>query len=217
MTTVAVRNGGAPPAAPPGVTAPADLRDTGDAAGRRLSWWQRMRQRMTPPPEDVQDQLEGLLAVLEAARAELAAGWVQGGWWAVGSAGGGLRLVDDVAAAGGRPGHVDGACLVGALARGAPEAGRAVDVVYDALWAARGQPGQPGGVQAGGVQAGSGLPPVSSPMVRLARARVLIQWNDRPGRTKAEVLALVDQAISATIMNLVSARPASRLPAMSSP
>jgi hypothetical protein len=48
------------------------------------------------------------------------------------------------------PDHVDGVCLVGALVRAGsrpPEAesdvGRAVDAVYDALWASRGQPGPP--------------------------------------------------------------------------
>jgi hypothetical protein len=34
---------------------------------------------------------------------------------------------------------------------------------------------------------------------------MLTQWNDRAGRTREEVLAVVDGAISATIMDLVSA------------
>jgi hypothetical protein len=97
---------------------------------------------------------------------------------------------------GGSPAHVDGSCLVGALARGGPQVGRAVDAVYDALWASRGQPGTP---RVGG------LPPVPSPEVRTARVRTLTQWNDQAGRTQEEVLALVDSAISATIMDLMSA------------
>jgi hypothetical protein len=148
-------------------------------------------------------QLNRQLAVLEGARAELEAGWVQGGWWAVSSADGGLRLVGGYEAAGGHPDRVGGACLVGALARAgsrrpaaSSEVGRAVDAVYDALWASPGQPSR-------------GLPPVPSPEVRLARVRTLTQWNDRAGRTQAEVLAMVDRAISATIMDLMSAsRPA---------
>ena len=43
-----------------------------------------------PPPsaELILAQLNGQLAVLEEARAELEAGWVQGGWWSVTSADG---------------------------------------------------------------------------------------------------------------------------------
>jgi hypothetical protein len=157
-----------------------------------------------PPPsaELILAQLNGQLAVLEGARAELEAGWVQGGWWSVTSADGGRQLV--TGDAGGSPAHIDGACLVGALARGGPYAGRAVDAVYDALWASRGQASQasPGG-----------LPPVPAPEIRLARVRMLTQWNDRAERTQEEVLAVVDRAISATIMDLMSApRPAASSP-----
>jgi len=35
--------------------------------------------------------------------------------------------------------------------------------------------------------------------------RTLTRWNDRAGRTREEVLAVVDRAISATIMNLMTA------------
>ena len=164
-----------------------------------------MWQRLMPPPsaELILAQLNGQLAVLEEARTELEAGWVQGGWWTVSSSDGSPRLVTGHAAAGGSPGHVDGVCLVGALVRAGsqlPDArcdvGRAVDAVYDALWTSRGQPGVP---------LSGRLPPVPSPEVRLARVRTLTQWNDRAERTRAEVLAVVDRAISATIMDLMSA------------
>jgi hypothetical protein len=46
---------------------------------------------------------------------------------------------------------------------------------------------------------------VPAPEVRLARVRMLTQWNDQAGRTQEEVLTVVDRAISATIMDLVSA------------
>jgi hypothetical protein len=155
-----------------------------------------MWRRLMPPPsaELVLAQLTGQLAVLEGARAELEAGWVQGGWWSVTTADGGQRLA--TGDAGGGPAHVDGACLVGALARAGSDVGRAVDAVYDALWASRGQASQ--------LRPGE-LPPLPAPEVRLARVRTLTQWNDRPGRTREEVLALVDRAISATIMDLMSA------------
>ena len=170
-------------------------REAGDVA-RAPSRWQRLRRRLMPPPsaELILAQLNGQLAVLEGARAELEAGWVQGGWWSVTSADGGQRLV--TGDSGGSPAHVDGSCLVGALARGGPHVGRAVDAVYDALWASRGQAPQPGP---------GGLPAVPSPEVRQARVRMLIQWNDQAERTQEEVLAVVDRAISATIMDLMTA------------
>lgn len=162
-------------------------------------WWRRVWRRLMPPPsaELILAQLTGQLAVLEGARAELEAGWVQGGWWSVTSADGDHRLV--TGDAGGIPAHVDGACLVGALARGGPYVGRAVDAVYDSLWASRGQAAQAAQAAPGG------LPPVPAPEVRQARVRTLTQWNDRAERTQEEVLAVVDRAISATIMDLMSA------------
>jgi hypothetical protein len=175
-----------------------------------------------PPPKAIPDQrheLDQQLAVLEGARAELEAGWVQGSWWAV--------------TAGEGPGHVDGVCLVGALVRAGTgrgadvsrsagtgrgtstggnsgtgrnsetsenaATGRAVDAVYDALWASRGQPAPARQL-------------IPSPQVRLARVRMLTQWNDRPGRTKAEVTTVVDHAISATILALMARRPRKRQP-----
>jgi hypothetical protein len=182
---------------------------SGPAVSRKVTaepgvpgWWRRMWRRLMPPPsaELILAQLTGQLAVLEGARAELETGWVQGGWWSVTSADGGQRLV--TGDSGGSPAHVDGSCLVGALARAgsSSDVGRAVDAVYDALWASRGQPGTP---------REGGLPPVPAPEVRLARVRTLTQWNDQAGRTQEEVLAVVDQAISATIMDLMAApRPA---------
>jgi hypothetical protein len=164
-------------------------------------WWRRLWCRLMPPPDAdlIADQLNRQLSVLEGARAGLEAGWVQGGWWTVSSREGSPRLVNGYAAAGGTPAHVDGACLVGALVRaGGPDAGRAVDAVYDALWASRGQPDLPG------------PRPVPSPDVRLARVRTLTHWNDQAERTQADVLALVDQAISATIMDLMSAPGSAR-------
>lgn len=181
---------------------------------------------MLPPPKAIPDQrheLDQQLAVLEGARAELEAGWVQGSWWAV--------------TAGEGPGHVDGVCLVGALVRAGTgrgagvsrsagtgrgtstggnsgtgrnsetsenaATGRAVDAVYDALWASRGQPAPARQL-------------IPSPQVRLARVRMLTQWNDRPGRTKAEVTTVVDHAISATILALM-ATPSPEAPTARAP
>jgi hypothetical protein len=194
MKTDMVRHAGTGPALSPEVT----------TEPGQHGWWRRVRRRLMPPPsaELILAQLNGQLAVLEGARAELEAGWVQGGWWSVTSADGSQRLV--TGDSGGSPAHVDGSCLVGALARAGPDVGRAVDAVYDALWASRGQASQP---------RPGGLPPVPSPEVRLARVRTLTQWNDQAGRTREEVLAMLDQAISATIMDLMSApRPPADAP-----
>ena len=185
---------------------PAELAAPRENVADAPGWWQRVWRRLMPPPsaELILAQLNGQLAVLEGARAELEAGWVQGGWWSVTSADGNQQLVTGYAAAGGgSPDHVDGSCLVGALARsGSPsDVGRAVDAVYDALWASRDQPG---------ATREGGLPPVPAPEVRLARVRMLTHWNVRAERTQEEVLAVVDRAISATIMDLMSApRPPS--------
>ena len=201
-----MRRTGHRPTAPPGGAAP-PARNGGGAS--KPGWWRRVWQWLMPGPdaELVLAQLNQQLAVLEGARAELEAGWVQGGWWAVGAADGSPRLVTGYAAVGGNPDQVDGVCLVGALVHAgshrpgaASDVGRAVDAVYDALWASRDQPGTP---------PPGGLPPVPPPDVRLARVRTLTQWNDQAGRTQAEVLTVVDRAISATIMDLMSVpRPA---------
>jgi hypothetical protein len=188
-----------------GMMRPAELAAPRENVADAPGWWQRVWRRLMPPPsaELILAQLNGQLAVLEGARAELEAGWVQGGWWSVTSADGDRQLV--TGDGGGCPAHIDGACLVGALAQGGPYAGRAVDAVYDALWASRGQASQ---------AAPCGLPPVPAPEIRLARVRMLTQWNDRAERTQEEVLAVVDRAISATIMDLMSApRPAASSPA----
>lgn len=185
----------------------------GDGA-REPGWWRRLWQWLMPGPDTelVLDRLNRQLAVLEGARAELEAGWVQGGWWTVSLSDGTPRLVTGYAAAGGHPDRVDGVCLVGALVRAGsrlPDAashiGRAVDAVHEALWVSWGHPGAP---------PPCGLPAMPAPDVRRTQVRTLTQWNDQAGRTPAEVLAVVDRAISATIMDLMSApRPARAEPA----
>src|SRR5215469_13371407 len=170
-------------------------------SARKPGWWRRVWQWLMPGPdaELVLARLNRQLAVLEGARAELEAGWVQGGWWSVGLSDGTLRLVTGYAAAGGHPDRVDGVCLVGALVRAgsqlpdaASHVGRAVDAAHEALWVSWGHPGAPR------------LCGMSAPEVRRARVRTLTQWNDQPERTPAEIVAVVDRAISATIMDLMS-------------
>ena len=86
----------------------------------RRPWWRR---RWLPSfPDESADEyqrtsLEQLLALLEAAREELAAGWVQDGWWSVPSGGGPQALATGLAAGVARSGPVSAVCLVGALVR----------------------------------------------------------------------------------------------------
>jgi len=181
-------------------------------ARRERPWWRRLR---TPavsrqPLHEIQHAgLERLLALLEAAHADLSAGWVQDGWWTRPANGGRQILTTGLAAGPSAPEAVGAVCLVGALIRagsrqdGDSEVGRAIDAVYDALWESHGQPTIP---------TGPGLLTVSSPQVRQAKTRALTRWNDAQGRTSDEVLAVLDRAIARIIQNLV-ALPAPRVPA----
>ena len=208
MTGPAVRYASPPVASGPAAAAPGP---GGGPARRERAWWRRLCALAAPrqPPPGVQHAgLERLLALLEAARAELAAGWVQDGWWTSPADGGQQVLVTGLAAGRSTPATVGAVCLVGALIRagagqgGDSEAGRAIDVVYEALWESRRQPATPGP---------SALT-VSSPPVRQARTQALTRWNDAPGRTGGEVLAVIDRAIARVIQSL-AALPAPGVPA----
>lgn len=213
-SVITFRSGPASAASP--VDAPADpgpgSLTSGKAGGRTPGrrgrpWWRRLPALIAQPPPEIRHAcLERLLALLEAARTELSAGWVQGGWWAVRTTAGRPSVLTGLAAGAAAGGPVSAACLVGALIRagsgpgGDSEAGRAIDAVYDALWEVQGQPA-----------ATPGPGPLSSPPVRRARVQALTRWNDAAGRTSDEVLAVLDRAIARVIQDL-AAIPAPRLP-----
>lgn len=175
---------------------------------RRERPWRRplhaLGARRQSLPEIQHAVLERLLALLEAAHADLSAGWAQDGWWATPANGSQQILVTGLAAGASAPHNADAVCLVGALIRagatqgGDAEVGRAIDAVYDALWESRGQSAT-----------ATGLLTVSSPQVRLARTQALTRWNDANGRTSGEVLALLDWAVARVIQTL-AALPAPR-------
>lgn len=180
--------------------------------------WRRIRQRLNalvtprqPLPEIQHAVLERLLALLEAARADLSAGWVQDGWWAAEAEGGQRILMTGLAAGASGPRDADPACLVGALIRAGAaqgalaEPGRAIDAVYEALWESRGEPAAPGMLS------------VSSPQVRQARTQALTRWNDARGRTGEEVLAILDRAIARVIQSLAVLPTPLRTPAPLAP
>jgi hypothetical protein len=175
--------------------------DAGTITRRRDGWWRRWRERRATRPsweQELHAHLERVLAVLETAREQLAAGWVEGGWWSVRTESGPVLVGGLAAGLRQDPGPVEGACLVGALVRAGKlhpgardQVGAAIDAVYDAMWERRGQ-------------AAPGQVVVSSPQVRAAHVRELTRWNDRPGRTLEEVLAVLDRAIASTLMRVVS-------------
>jgi hypothetical protein len=212
MTRLAIFRPAAQDVTVPAVTAPED----GTVPARR----ERPRRQWRPHvpgaprqslPEIHHAVLERLLALLETARADLSAGWVQDGWWATPADGGQQILLTGLAAGASVPRKADAVCLVGALIRagaaqgGDSEAGRAIDAVYEALWESRGQPAT-----------AAGMLTVSSPQVRQARTQALTRWNDAQGRASGEVLALLDRAIARVIQTL-AALPAPREAACGGP
>jgi hypothetical protein len=165
------------------------------------TWRQSLRSllaRLTlprPVPDSVRAQrlhrLADVCAVLDQARAIVEHGWVQDRWFVPGRP-------DRVAGAG-------AACLVGAVVRATAQvrpraavtdAGPAIDVVWDAWQETRGF-------------GGPGVAGRAAPWdVRMARIRDLTRWNDHPGRTRDEVVRLLDLAVSRAVMTAMTAPPA---------
>jgi hypothetical protein len=65
---------------------------------------------------------------------------------------------------------------------------RATDLALDALWETL--------QETRGLGAATDLGRVCAPTVRTARVRDLVKWNDHPGQTKANVLALLDSTLA---------------------
>ena len=61
-----------------------------------------------------------------------------------------------------------------------------------------------GSLRPAAARPGPGPWPVPSPQVRLAQVQVLTRWNDAEGRTSEEVLAVLDRAISRTMLSLAA-------------
>ncbi|MEU4419915.1 hypothetical protein AB0F81_04765 [Actinoplanes sp. NPDC024001] len=140
-----------------------------------------------PQPRPWRGRPEEAYAVLEDARAVIARGWIQDHWFA--------------SRRSGEFGEVAAACLVGAVVHAARQsgpgdpvirAGPALDYLWDAWQESR-------GLRAAGI-AGLAAPRE----LRMARVRDLTRWNDQPGRTREQVLGLVDLAASRAVMAAVS-------------
>jgi hypothetical protein len=131
---------------------------------------------------------EEALAVLQGTRVVIQRGWVQDVWYVMRDHDGNLRTLGPGCLSRLEPTEVIQACLVGAVVQAAwqwspdsASSGPAVDALWETLQENRGL--------------GSAAPVgrVCSPMIRTARIRDLASWNDRPGRTRDDVLELLDQ------------------------
>lgn len=153
----------------------------------------------TDPRVDWLRRLDRVRSTLEQARADLfASGWTSGAWFTVATADGGTRAASPAESLRlTRPGaSVSGACLVGTMLQRADDPDRAtshadvwacVDELVEALHERMDHPAYPPGWS-------------HPPAQRYARLRVLTAWNDAPGRTQDEVVALLDHTIGRTIV-----------------
>jgi len=130
------------------------------------------------------------LAVLVGARALVDRGWVQGGWYVLQAPDGRRRFVGAGSLTRRGYGEIVGACLVGAVAESArrhsADAGTAGPAI-DALWHELGE------LQGVAVPADPWTP---TPVLRNRQVCDLTRWNDHAGRTREEVLRLLDATIA---------------------
>jgi hypothetical protein len=148
--------------------------------------------------QDRQQVLAEARALLERARELLSTGWVQDAFYVVRDRRGRLRPVSPFGLLLLSRADVVGACLVGAVAHASAAVdrrSRQAPAAYavDALWTALAE-------RDGRSVAGTDL---AHPAARAARVRELARWNDEPRRARAEVLDLVDRAVSRTILDAV--------------
>jgi hypothetical protein len=156
----------------------------------RRQWWARR------PVRCHHDRPAEVLAVLQHAKAIVEAGWVQNRWTVTP-----VATAQPTGGASRGTGTADGsvrACLVAAVALAVrardPRADLAVDTgpalayVWDAVHGDR------------RVRAAGRAAPHE---VRIARMRELAGWNDRPGRTRAEVVAALDRAAAGVVAQVV--------------
>jgi hypothetical protein len=133
---------------------------------------------------------ERTLAVLVGARAVLERGWVQGGWYVLEAPDGRRRFVVAGSLTRRSFGEIVQSCLVGAVVEAArwhtSERGAAGPAI-DTLWQELGE-------------LSSSRPPIDPrtpiPVLRSRQVGDLTTWNDRRGRSRDEVLALLDAAIA---------------------
>lgn len=157
-----------------------------EAAPRRLSRHERRRLAEADRRTAQLAELDRIAGLLSAAGAIVARGWLQCGWYRYAGPDGALRTATTRPAGRGEQEELAGAWLVGAILQAGGGPGEAhsqlVQRTLDVIWhAAFADPGQPV----------RWCPP---PAERAIRIHELIGWNDRPGRTRAEVVELIETA-----------------------
>ncbi|MFP5282191.1 MAG: hypothetical protein ACLGIF_01925 [Actinomycetes bacterium] len=155
--------------------------------------------RPSTAPEPWTHRLERVRDALEAARQVLTErGWTSGAWFSVREPGGETRPVGtrEALALRTQPSAVASACLVGTLLQLTDDPDTAhtvgdvwgcVDELYEALHERMGHDTWPPGH-------------VFAPDQRRARLQGLTAWNDAPGRSQADVLDLLDRAVTRTVL-----------------
>jgi hypothetical protein len=171
----------------------------GGPARRWRSLLDRIRVFRRPEPDarPWRSRPDEAYRVLEDARAVIEQGWIQDRWFVRRPA---SRRGAQPSGPSDGLGDVAAACLVGAVVHAARQrgpgdqlvkAGPALDYLWDAWQESRGL-------------GGTGVAGLAAPReLRLARVRDLTRWNDQPGRTREEVLGLVDLAASRAVMAAV--------------
>ncbi|WP_157108474.1 DUF6197 family protein [Aldersonia kunmingensis] len=159
------------------------------AAALSHGWRERRRLRKRLAEQDRRSaqlaELRAIGAMLEDAERIVRAGWVQHAWFSYRDERDRIAVASahDLRRMSGRP--VVGACLVGAIV----QAGGGVPAVWsqpvqrtlDLLWHTLRENNRP-------------VQWCPAPSMRLARLRELTGWNDRQGRDRDEVLALLGAA-----------------------
>ncbi|MEU8607451.1 hypothetical protein AB0C29_05560 [Actinoplanes sp. NPDC048791] len=141
---------------------------------------------LPPHPAPGSHRHQDALAVLTAARAVVGHGWTQHTWYVMETPAGRRRTMSSIFPSRLDRTRVVEACLVGAVMHAAWQQSPRPEHAYpavDALWC----------TLLGGTPEADPVGPLSAPPVRVARVRDLTTWNDRPYRTRAEVLDLLDR------------------------
>jgi hypothetical protein len=169
---------------------PAPTRGPGPRFGGRLRVFlakRRSRSTGAVRPAEAHRRAELALAVLQRSRVVLQRGWVQNAWYVVCDARGNLRMFGPVQPQRLERTQLVGACLVGAVIHSSWQWGSdetssapAIDALWEMLQETR------------GLAHPAAIGRVCAPMVRAARVRDLVSWNDRLDQTQQDVLALVD-------------------------
>jgi hypothetical protein len=142
------------------------------------------------PPLPAGSSSEQTLAVLVGARALVARGWLQGGWYVLEARDGRRRFVGAGSLTRRSFGEIRQSCLVGAVVEAARwhtaekgAAGPAIDTLWQELGelCSRPQPVDPW---------------TPTPVVRSRQVGDLTTWNDDPARTRDDVLRLLGAAIA---------------------